>query len=259
MSLAPTLEIQQRVLRIARAEVGYQESPAGSNRTKYGAWYGLDGSAWCAQFVSWVFDQAGMRLPASTSKGFGYTPAGAAWFRSIGRWADATVTPLPGWVPFYDFPGDGVDRISHVGIVDTPRAGGCRAIEGNTDEAGGRTGGKVMLKDRTAAGGLVGYGVTFTAAELVEDLLTAHPNHEDDDMRHPTDGYLPLTIKQDGYGTLVVPEVLFDNMTSLTVRANDNGTMTGATLEGHPGFKGMLTIEAKGKPGTIGVVVGHTG
>lgn len=33
----------ERVLDIARAELGTKESPAGSNRTKYGKWYGLDG------------------------------------------------------------------------------------------------------------------------------------------------------------------------------------------------------------------------
>ena len=31
------------VLRIAAAEIGTKESPAGSNNVKYSAWYGLTG------------------------------------------------------------------------------------------------------------------------------------------------------------------------------------------------------------------------
>ena len=43
----------RNVLEIARAELGQTEQPAGSNRTKYGEWYGLPNSYWCDMFVSW--------------------------------------------------------------------------------------------------------------------------------------------------------------------------------------------------------------
>lgn len=52
------------VLSISEKEVGYKESPSGSNKTKYGKWYGLDGYAWCVMFVQWVFAQAGVSLPS---------------------------------------------------------------------------------------------------------------------------------------------------------------------------------------------------
>ena len=55
------------ILAVARKELGVKESPAGSNRTKYGAWYGLDGQPWCMMFVQWVFDQAGVELPVKTA------------------------------------------------------------------------------------------------------------------------------------------------------------------------------------------------
>src|SRR3712207_8950822 len=29
-------------------------------RSKYGAWYGLDGNSWCAMFVSWCANEAGI-------------------------------------------------------------------------------------------------------------------------------------------------------------------------------------------------------
>jgi hypothetical protein len=49
----------------------------GSNHTKYGAWFGTNGVAWCAQFVSWVFAHSGNRLPSldgPAGKGFQSCP-----------------------------------------------------------------------------------------------------------------------------------------------------------------------------------------
>lgn len=143
---------------VAQAErwLGTTEQPTGSNKVPgITDWYGLVGP-WCAMAVSrWFFD-AGLPVPASTSKGFAYTPSGAAWFNRQGRWK--TRDPQRGDVVFFDFPGDGVNRISHVGIVTAVNAdGSVNTIEGNTDERGGRTGGKVMRKTRSV--GIVGYGV----------------------------------------------------------------------------------------------------
>ena len=39
------------VLKLAAGELGYTESPANSNRTKYGKWFGFDGQPWCMMFV----------------------------------------------------------------------------------------------------------------------------------------------------------------------------------------------------------------
>ena len=46
---------------------------------------------------------------------------GAAWFKARRRWRD---DPKPGDIVFFNFPGDGVDRISHVGIVESVRPDG---------------------------------------------------------------------------------------------------------------------------------------
>jgi hypothetical protein len=144
----------EQVLARATAQIGTKERPAGSNRVLYSDWYGLAGP-WCAMFVSWCLYQEGLPLPASTAKGFAYTPAGASWFRRQGRW---TQRPARGHVVFFDFPGDDVHRISHVGLVESVEADGTVVtIEGNTDERGGRTGGQVMRRRRRT--GIVGYGV----------------------------------------------------------------------------------------------------
>lgn len=142
-----------RVIEVARSQLGTKEVPV--NRTKYGAWYGMDGAAWCAMFVSWVFDQAGLRLPATTSKGFAYTPSGAAWFQKQGRWH--TGGPRPGDVVFFRFSGP---RIHHVGIVEAVNSdGSITTIEGNTSSgtAGSQVdGGGVYRRVRRV--GIVGYG-----------------------------------------------------------------------------------------------------
>jgi surface antigen len=144
-----------QVLNRARSQIGVNEQPFGSNRTAYGAWYGVQGQPWCAMFVSWCTFHEGLPLPATISKGFAYTPAGAAWFQRRRRW---TNRPAPGHIVFFNFPGDSVNRISHVGIVESVRHdGSVVSIEGNTDERGGRTGGKVMRKVRRV--GIVGYGI----------------------------------------------------------------------------------------------------
>jgi hypothetical protein len=69
------------------------------------------------------------------------------------KWQDAeTATPKPGDIAFFDFPGDLLDRISHVGIVLKDNGDGTvTTIEGNTspDKKGDqRNGGMVCKKIR---------------------------------------------------------------------------------------------------------------
>jgi hypothetical protein len=135
------------VLDRARSQLGVSESPPGSDRTPYGEWYGIVGP-WCAMFVSWCFYFEGLPLADRGGKGFAYTPSGAAWFQRRGKW---TQRPAPGHVVFFNWPDDGVNRISHVGIVESVRADGTVVtIEGNTSN-------RVMRRNRRV--GIVGYGI----------------------------------------------------------------------------------------------------
>jgi hypothetical protein len=146
-----TMTTVNAVLRRAQSQLGIHEDPPGSNICVYTKWYGTTGP-WCAMFLSWVFYYAGLPLPATTAKGFAYTPSGAAWFQRRGRW---TRTPKAGHVVFFNWPGDGINRISHVGIVESVRADGAViTIEGNT---GAAFGGSVMRRVRRS--GIVGYGI----------------------------------------------------------------------------------------------------
>lgn len=137
-----------QVLRVARSQLGYHESPAGSNRNKYSDYWNHPPEPWCADWACWVLEKAdALDVPMSA-----YTPTLHQYYADRNR---ADRGPRVGALVFFEFPGMG--RISHVGIVEAIlNDGGLVVLEGNTDEAGGRTGGKVMRHERRAY--IAGYG-----------------------------------------------------------------------------------------------------
>jgi hypothetical protein len=132
----------------ARAELGVIEGPK-ENETKYGAFMKSNFLPWCGSFVNWVANEVKLKIPNCVS-----TATGAKAFMKNGQWEDAsdTAMPLPGDIVFFDFPGDNVNRISHIGIVVKDNGDGTvTCIEGNTapDKKGDqRNGGQVCLKIR---------------------------------------------------------------------------------------------------------------
>lgn len=50
--------------------LNYTESPPNTNENQFGAWYGFNGVAWCAIYVSYCFYMIGLPLPIKTPKGF---------------------------------------------------------------------------------------------------------------------------------------------------------------------------------------------
>ena len=133
----------ERVLSIARRELGTREEPAGSNRTKYGKWMGMDGQPWCMSFAQWVFHQAGVPLPLRTASCGALMRAA----RKAGMWVEKDFHPAD--VVIYDFPGGGA--VDHCGIVERVSLAGVTAIEGNTSQAGSQSnGGQVCRKARPA-------------------------------------------------------------------------------------------------------------
>jgi hypothetical protein len=135
-------------IAVAKGELGVIEGPK-ENQTKYGAFTKANFQPWCGSFVNWVANEVGLKIPNCV-----YTPGGASAFIKKGQWEKAsdTATPLPGDIVFFDFPNDGVDRISHIGIVVKDNGDGTvTCVEGNTapDKKGDqRNGGQVCLKVR---------------------------------------------------------------------------------------------------------------
>lgn len=134
----------ENILKIAAAQNRTTEDPPGSNMQQYGKWYGMNGVAWCAIFISWVFDQAGHRLNIEKDKGFHYCPNGYNHFKRLGKIHNL---PEPGDIVFFDFNHDGFSE--HVGIVDKIGFNGkFYSWEGNTSKTSNDNGGAVMYRER---------------------------------------------------------------------------------------------------------------
>ena len=138
----------QKVVDIAFAEVGQTESPANSNKTKYGKWFGYNGVAWCGIFVSYVYAHAGVQLPIiGFTKGFAGCQTAVAHFKKT---KEVTTTPQVGDIVFYDWNADG--RYDHVGIfngwVKNKKGVEFYAIEGNTSSTNQSNGGNVESRNR---------------------------------------------------------------------------------------------------------------
>lgn len=128
------------LLNIAVGELGVTEAPSGSNKVKYGAWYGLNGYAWCVMFVQWCFAQAVVTLPVKTSS----CTVLMNYAKKAGMWI--TGGYQPGDVVIYDWGGDKVP--DHCGIVESVSGSSVTAIEGNTAVGNDSNGGEVMRRVR---------------------------------------------------------------------------------------------------------------
>ena len=134
-----------RVIGVAQSQLGIKESPAGSNMTKYGKWYGMDGNPWCAMFVSWVLHKAGWSDGTSRGGKFAYCPYWVTWFKSKGLWKGRK-SPAMGDIVFFA----GKDGVAcHVGIVEKViDSNTVQTIEGNTSAGSNANGGQVQRRIR---------------------------------------------------------------------------------------------------------------
>ena len=75
------------------------------NGQPYWSWYGFESRvAWCACFVSWCYNQAGLSEPRFS----GCTTGGMAWFQSRGQWANRGYSDIaPGDAIFFDWDNSG--------------------------------------------------------------------------------------------------------------------------------------------------------
>lgn len=136
------------MVSIAKSQIGTE---AGE---KYWRWYGFTESVdWCACFVSWCANEAGMLEEGMVPK-FSGCSEGIRWFMAEGRWIDAidepNIRPLPGMIVFFDWEQDGI--ADHVGIVEMCKHGVVYAIEGNTSN---QVASRYYLQDSSQ---IMGYG-----------------------------------------------------------------------------------------------------
>jgi hypothetical protein len=151
---SPATSLYTRAIALAAHQIGTKESPANSNKTKYGVWYGINGEPWCAIFVSWVLTKVGHAFK------YAYVPAvvEAAHAEKDGLkvipFTKVKAELAAGHVVLacYDWPGETPGIADHIGFVkDVVDSTNFHAIEGNTSpsSAGSQSnGGEVCLKLR---------------------------------------------------------------------------------------------------------------
>ena len=134
----------ERVLSIARGELGLKESPAGSNKVKYNDAYGGGPKAWCCVFVWWLFREADASGLFFNGAKTAYAPALLTYHRKMGQAVSGGFKP--GDVIFFDFNGNGTP--DHVGICERWDGTTITTIDGNTGEGNEANGGAVMRRTR---------------------------------------------------------------------------------------------------------------
>jgi hypothetical protein len=165
------MTLRQRILDIAASQQGVTEAPPGSNSVLYWDWWAnADGTvdrsevlgAWCAAFVSWVYDKAGAPLPAIQRDRGGFAGVQAGVQYAVNN-DELTQDPTPGdialfsWLPVvWD---DGYPRVyyqgqwttagDHTGIFSHFDGEQYWCWEGNTSVHGSQdNGGAVHLRPR---------------------------------------------------------------------------------------------------------------
>ncbi len=126
-------------LALAGRCVGYVEGA--NNATKFGEWYGMNHVAWCAEFVSYIFEHVGLRFR------YAYVPFALADAKAGKNGLRYHAKPKRGYAVCFDWEGNGV--ADHMGIVvSVNRDGSVNTIEGNTSPADFSNGGMVMRRVR---------------------------------------------------------------------------------------------------------------
>ena len=146
-------KIGLRALAEALSQLGVSEQPAGSNRTPFGEWLGVDGVPWCNTFVSYAFAVgAGYVICADfpgagvTTRGCTYVPTTEAWLRASGMWR-GRISPLAGDIVILNVHGEASD---HIGIVEEPQGGEIfQTVEGNSSLTGAESTGAVRRRTRS--------------------------------------------------------------------------------------------------------------
>lgn len=139
--------VKLKALQGAISQIGVTEDPPGSNRQKYGVWYGLNGAFWCAIFVTYCQVVFGGDTRIFRR---GNRSAWAYWVENMARQGlyglRITSNPEPGDIVVYHH-NDG-----HTGIFEkwiSRKSGTFYAIEGNTSAGSDDNGGAVERRKRS--------------------------------------------------------------------------------------------------------------
>ncbi len=165
------------IIGVAMTQVGYREE---NGRTKYGEWYGHPTVDWCAVFVAWCANQAG--IPTSIIKKQGWAnPASFGWK----AYPASQRLPQPGDIYFK---GSG----THTGIVIEVKQKTFVTVEGNT-WLNSDTQPRVMIREWD----LYNDYFTFASPNYQNDTGTSgctHSYETGNETAHPHNEYKKCTL-----------------------------------------------------------------
>lgn len=135
----------EKILEIARSQIGTRESPANSDNVKYNTvYYGREVSGkypWCAVFVWWVFREAGASDMYYGGGETAYCPTLMSFHKK-----QKVTDYRPGDIVFFNFSGR--SSAGHVGICESWDGTYITTIDGNTGSASEDNGGAVLRRRR---------------------------------------------------------------------------------------------------------------
>lgn len=217
-----------RFLDVALSQVGYKET--GNNKTKYGAWYGMNGQPWCAMFVSWCANEVGVLnklIPKYASSSAGYR-----WFKKN---TYITMKPKAGDIGFLknsDPSKSGTYPAEHTFIVYEVKGNIITTIEGNIDNSV-----KKLTRHLTDKN-ILGFGVVEWSSVY---MYVDNVDYEGLNVRYistnkKTGKVLPIgteleVISYDGNKAIISKETYVDKNYLSTKRPNYK-TVFGADTEG---------------------------
>jgi len=179
----------KKVMDIAKSQVGYRESPANSNRTKFGKAFGLNGEPWCFIMEWWCGYKADPKnnpFPHNSNAAWGQdeivSKKGGKWIMEKNKSRSTRKAALKKYRhgDCVDFDFGAMDAYRrHTGLVDYVSGDYVYCIEGNTTPDG--------KKGSQSNGGMV----ARKKRHYIEICSCARPRYSDSDKDVPLE---PLVI-----------------------------------------------------------------
>lgn len=159
----------EKILALARGEIGVREYPPNSNNVKYNtAYYAREVSGsdypWCAVFIWWLFREAGAPELYYGGKHTAYCPALMDYHRG-----QAVKDYRPGDIIFFNFSGKA--SAAHVRICESWDGTYITTIDGNTGTGSEANGGAVMRRGRHKQYIVGAYRLAYEKEEGVDMTL----------------------------------------------------------------------------------------
>lgn len=202
----------ERIIELARREVGVTETPKGSNCVKYNtAYYGgnVSGSElpWCVVFIWWLFGQLGLQSEFCGGAKTAYCPFVVNFAKNSGAWITDPSKFKAGDCLLFDWNRDGI--ADHIGLLISWNGTSGQTIEGNAGD-------QVSLCTRSIGQIMGAYRPAYRNTENPAQTPTTAPNVPSADVDDDPNEY---TVKRGDSLWLIA--ILHNTSVSELIRINN--------------------------------------